>query len=333
MATSVITAFNEFLRDKVNLDPDVTRTARSSLEWLLEQIHGFPDAESTFPHLYTEKDISFGSFARRTKIRELDDVDVIIGLFAGGATYADLGERVQITVPATHPTLNNYLHDGTTLLNSKRVINAFVAQVASVAQYRKAEIKRTGEAATLSLTSYTWTFDIVPAFFTNPEPDLRTFYLIPDGDGHWRKTDPRLDRDAAQNANQRHDAHMLDFLRLMKYWNVRRTAPAVPSYVFETMIIRYCNGIDNKLSEFVDMNVADFLDWLSVAIYNPVYDLKNIQGDLNSIEWMEKLRLATRATADAVVAREGGKLENSGDQQGSMNRWRKVFGDEFPAYG
>ena len=84
MATNVIAAFNEFLKDFVNLDPDNTATARSSRDWLLQQIDEFPSSETNFPKLYPEVHVHYGSFARRTKIRELDDIDLIVGISALG---------------------------------------------------------------------------------------------------------------------------------------------------------------------------------------------------------------------------------------------------------
>ncbi|MHC5932041.1 hypothetical protein, partial [Nostoc sp.] len=82
MVKTVNEAFEIFLRDYVNLDPDKTKLARSSRDWLLSQIHLFPGKDISFPKLYSEKDIFFGSFARRTKKRELDDVDMMIALSA-----------------------------------------------------------------------------------------------------------------------------------------------------------------------------------------------------------------------------------------------------------
>lgn len=34
------------------------------------------------------------------------------------------------------------------------------------------------------------------------ELDGRDYYLIPNGDGHWEKTDPRKDRDTVTETNQ-----------------------------------------------------------------------------------------------------------------------------------
>jgi len=193
MATTVVAAFDEFLAEHVNLEPGVTTLARASRDWLLGQIQILPSKHNDFPILYSDVDIHYGSFARRTKIRELDDLDIIIGISALGTTYLNYGNTIQLTVPYGI-ALRGLCHDGTNLLNSRRVINKFVNHLSEVPQYAKSEIKRNGSAAVLNLTSYTWNFDIVPGFFTAPEFDGRTYYIIPDGNGHWMKTDPRIDQ-------------------------------------------------------------------------------------------------------------------------------------------
>lgn len=151
MATTVIAGFEEFLRETVNLDPDQTTTARASRDWLLDQVHGFPDDFEDFPRLYTDVDISFGSFARRTKIRPLDDIDQIAGIASDRATYIDYGRQVQLTLPSgSESNLRHYLHDGTQLVNSRKIINAFVAAAREVPQYANADISRNGEAAIIN---------------------------------------------------------------------------------------------------------------------------------------------------------------------------------------
>ncbi len=48
MATTVNNAFKEFMRDKVNLDPDKTKTARKSRDNLIDNIHSLGSNEDFF---------------------------------------------------------------------------------------------------------------------------------------------------------------------------------------------------------------------------------------------------------------------------------------------
>jgi hypothetical protein len=62
MAKTVNEAFNEFLRESINLNYDETQLARNSRNWLLTQIHSFPSKKLAFPRLFPKKDIFFWFF-------------------------------------------------------------------------------------------------------------------------------------------------------------------------------------------------------------------------------------------------------------------------------
>jgi hypothetical protein len=330
MATDINAAFREFLSEKVNLDPSVTRQARSSRDWLLNQIHAFPTKYADFPTLYSEKDIHFGSFARRTKIRELDDIDLIVGISALGTTYLDHGGTVTLSVP-DGIALRALCFEDSNLLNSRRVINKFVWQLSDIPQYQKAEVKRTGEAAVLNLSSYTWSFDIVPGFFTVPEWDGRTFYLIPDGNGHWKKTDPRKDRDRVIVLAQGRGGAMLNALRLVKYWNERPTKPGMSSYLVECIVLNYYDS--HSAGDWPDMEFLNILNYMQFAVLTDVQDPKGIQGNINNLTWEERSRVSSRAVEDAESARNGRNAESAGDHKAAIGWWAKVLGPAFPSFG
>ena len=201
-----------------------------------------------------------------------------------------------------------------------------------VPQYDNAGIKVNGVAATLELKSYDWNFDITPGFFTVPEWDGRTYYLIPDGGGHWMKTDPRKDRDRVTTINQRHLGRVLDIIRLMKFWNHRPTMPSVPSYAFEAMVLEYYDAKLTTASEWVDMEVSGVLSHIASAVHSPIQDPKGIQGDLNTLDVGSRIKVALRATLDASKASEARQLERQEDHKAAIKKWGEVFGPSFPSY-
>lgn len=194
MTTNVIDAFNEFLRDEVNLDHADTDLARRSRNWLMDRVHEFPGKDSSFPVLCNHMDIFFGSFERKTKKKPLDDIDIMVCMNAQKATYVEQGGKVLMLTFNESSPLYNLRFDNSQYINSKRVINKFVSVLSGLPQYGKAEIGRRDEAAILNLNSYAWAYDIVPCFFTEPDAQGNLFYIIPDGEGHWQRTDPRIDR-------------------------------------------------------------------------------------------------------------------------------------------
>lgn len=332
MATTVIQAFNEFLKDTVNLDPEKTKKGRNSRDWLVGQIQQFEDKDENFPVIYSEKNIYFGSFARRTKKRPLDDIDIMICMSAQGCTYLEYADRIEITVPDTSTRFLQYRNDGTSILNSRKLINKFVTKLADIPQYEKAEIKRNLEAATLNLTSYDWVFDIVPCFFTTEDQNGKTYYIIPDGKGNWKKTDPRIDRDRLIELNTKHKGNLLNVIRTVKYWNKRATMPSMSSYLIENMILEYYQTKQSEASQFVDMELVDvFLD-IHTRVFNNVNDPKGIQGNINLLTYDEKKKISKIAYDDYVIAYNARLLETQKDMKGSINKWIEIFGNEFPKY-
>jgi hypothetical protein len=332
LASTVIQAFNEFQRDMVNLLSDTSDNARRSRDWLLDQIKNFDSKEDSFPYLYSDINIHFGSFARRTKIRELDDIDLMIGIKANGATYSELLTTIEITVPDEEKRLRNLCFDYTNKLNSRKVINKFVSMFSDIPQYSKAEIKRNQEAATLKLNTYSWNFDIVPCFMTKEDTYGKSYYLIPDGNGNWKKTDPRIDRERIKDINKKHSGNVLNVIRIMKYWNKRATMPTIPSYLLETIILNYYDNKSTEASRFVDMEMPGVLQFIQTEIMGVINDPKDIQGDINSLGYFERFKISQRAELDKNKAVEARSLEGDKNMRGSINKWREIFGDSFPKF-
>lgn len=332
MAKTVITAFDEFMKNTVNLDTEISNNAKSSRDWLIEQIDKFKNNDERFPSLHKEFNINFGSFDRKTKIRELDDIDIMIGLNAQSSTYAETDDKIEINVSIEATDLLKLCYDNTNKLNSKKIINKFVDACANVPQYSRSEIKRNQEAAVLNLTSYEWSFDIVPCFKTAIDMYGRDYYLIPDGNGNWKKTDPRIDKERITTINQKHDGNILQVIRAIKYWNKRHTMPTMPSYLLEVMILNYYENYTEKASKFVDLEIINIFYYLYNNIMNDVYDPKNIQGNINNLTYDEKSKIKNKSYDDYIIAKEARKLEVDKNMEDAINKWRNIFGDSFPEY-
>ena len=332
MVKTVNEAFSVFLRDYVNLDPEETQRARNSRDWLLSQIHLFPAQNVSFLRLYSEKDISFGSFARRTKKRPLDDIDMMIALDAEGGVYHEFTDRIEIYVSESAYKLKALCFDNTNTLSSRKVINKIISLLNQIPQYEKADIKRNMEAATLNLKSYPWTFDIVPCFFTQKDYFNRDYYLIPDGQGHWKKTDPRIDRKRVTEINQHRDGNVLNVIRLMKYWNKRPTMPSMSSYIIENMILDFYATQYRKASEYVDLEVPKVLQYIETSVFHSVNDPKGIQGNINQLSREDQDKISKRAYFDYLKSSEALVLETKGDHKFATAKWGEVFGLNFPTY-
>jgi len=336
MATTVISAFNDFQKNIVNLDSTTSSTARSSRDWLLDQISKFPENNDNFPNLYPEIDIGFGSFARKTKTRPLDDIDLMVGIKADGCTYYERSwDDIELNFPENYSgKLKKYAKIlDSSALSSTRITNAFKSELSKVSQYSSAEIKRDGEAATLKLKSYTWNFDIVPCFLTSPDSDGNSYYLIPNRSGSWKKTNPKTDRDRLSKVNQNQSGHVLNVIRILKYWKQANNIN-IGSYLLEAMILYYYeNKSDDSCSSFVDMELSNVFSHLASNILNIIPDPKGIQTDINDIDYYRRSTLEGVFKKFSRLSTEARQLEIDQKQEESINKWKEVFGNNFPNYG
>lgn len=332
MATTVNSAFYEFMRDTVNLDSGVVSAARASRDNLLDNIAEFSEQNGFFT-LCSDYNVHFGSFARKTKCRELDDVDLMIGLSANGATYcsSDPWDNVRIYANTNDSAQKECTNaDGT--LNSTKVANKFKKKLEGVREYSRSDVRRNGEAVVLNLKSKVWSFDIVPCFRTTTESNGRDYYLIPNGRGTWMKTDPRKDRERISSTNQGKNGRLLELIRLVKKWNKVKNAKTIPSYLLETMMVNYAESVA-ELDSCIDFRFKNALRYIADNILGFVYDMKEIQGNINLLSFSDRFTLQAKAQADYEKACEAWGHESVNNQKQAIKKWGEIFGRDFPEYG
>ena len=326
MAKTVKNAFDEFMRDSVNLDPQDVSDAKESKDYLIKIISGY-DSDDFF-HLCQDFNEEFGSFARKTKMGILDDIDMMFGISADGATYEPSNNWNDIKVYGNwHIKEQKECMDlETGLLNSRSVLNKFKERLGQTYSTSDHPV-RDGEAVKLELR-YDWSFDVVPCFYT-----VDNFFLIPNGYGGWKKTDPTKDRDFVKKVNKKHNGKVLPLVRLCKKWFEVKNVRTPASYMIETMVVNYCND-RLMLSEYIDLEFRDLLNYLRYAVYYQVVDMKGIQDDVNELSDEEKEIISFKAYKDYKKACLAIKAElDEKDWKKSINLWGEIFGEDFPTYG
>ena len=345
MANSVNGAFNEFLKNEVNIESVDSDNAKKSRDYLLNQIHIIA-SNGGFVPLATSFDVSFGSFSRKTKITPLDDIDVIIGLNGnGGSMFKQKWDNVIVEIDrnSTNLALKNLCDKDYTnkyILNSNKVKNKLLSELKKIPNYSKAELHARGEAVTLNLKSYSWNFDVVPAFYYTDETTKKGYYLIPNGNGNWKITNPKFEQDRVSKLNVRFNNTVLTTIRLLKYWNRRGKMPNFTSYVLETIALDYFDqanhsiiGNDNKNYDYPDMHFSGALEYISAHIMMPIRDTKGIQNDINDLEINERVSIFRRAKSDYEKSRNAINAElKEKNYKKSISIWREIFGERFPKY-
>lgn len=326
MAKTVKNAFDEFMRDSVNLDPQDVSDAKESKDYLIKIISGY-DSDDFF-HLCQDFNEEFGSFARKTKMGILDDIDMMFGISADGATYEPSNNWNDIKVYGNwHIKEQKECMDlETGLLNSRSVLNKFKERLGQTYSTSDHPV-RDGEAVKLELR-YDWSFDVVPCFYT-----VDNFFLIPNGYGGWKKTDPREDRDFIQQVNQKHDGNVLPLIRLCKKWFEVKKFETPMSYLIETMVAKHCASKD-VLCNRIDYNFINFLIDLPNVVNSQIMDMKKIQGDINDLSKKNRDKISERAKADQSKVYDIYKARNEEKYpEYVINLWREIFGEDFPTYG
>ena len=331
MPRTVNSSFTIFMRDYVNCDSDKTQKARASRDWMLSKIQKFAD-DTGFPTLYTERMTHFGSFTRKTKTRPLDDIDLMITLKAQGCVYDEYQDNIEIRVPSTSNFFTPFCNEGTLILNSRKIINVFVNYLSSIEQYSNAQIKRNQEAATLKLTSYEWNFDIVPCFFTALDSYNRNYYIIPDGNGNWKKTDPRIDKERVTRLNKKHKGIVLPVIRLAKFWNKRARIPSMSSYLLEIIILNYYEQEIESKYYYIATEIIKIFRVIEKNVFSEIQDPKGIQGNINNLTHSAKTKISERAGSDYITSYCAYNLEKEGKNKESITKWGEIFGHDFPKY-
>lgn len=329
MPTTIVSALNQLISDHVNMSSNRVIRARDSRDWLLDTIKKF-EREGKYLHFCDKFNLHFGSFARRTKIRPIDDIDLMIGLSGHNLywidnieDYKDCSIHLQSGV---EPSLWKDCLDDDNSLNSIKLLNIFKSALNNVSHYKSADIHRMQQAVTLKLSSYEWNFDLVPCFHTTSD-----IYLIPNGFGKWMKTDPRKDKELVTSVNQKHSGNFLELVRLVKYWNSKSFTNKPKfnsSYLLEVMLSNYYQSqtyLGNLEKEF-----EKCLLYLSYYLNRDVQDPKGIEDNINKLTCDERQSLQNRIENDLMQISKANTCEKESEK---FNYWKKVLGDEFPDYG
>lgn len=345
MAWTVLTAFDQFRKNVVDLDSKQTEIARASRNYLFNQIRLLAQTNTSFPKLESSHPFeNFGSFARKTKIKPLNDIDFLVLLSANNVTITNLynepytygvnlNPNFYYSTPSTSATLEQFA-DNYGDINSTKILNRIKSSLTSIHNYKKSEIKKTMQVVTLNLNSYDWVYDIVPAIPLpiNSYPSANSFLLIPNGRGKWIATNPKIDAWNTTRINSKHNNKFLPTLRLLKYWNNRLHKPRLKSYYFETLAIKVFEFAP-KIEDFPNA-VKWFFDCCPSFLNASCPDPKTLGPNLDAdIDWATKAKISEAMQEAGMYAADALNYNFRDDTKQAILSWKRIFGDKFPNYG
>ena len=170
----------------------------------------------------------FGSIQRKTKIKPLDDVDII---YVVGTAEKQIGSNMH-TITNCSLSFGPEKHQPENNISSIILLNDLRSAISET--YSRSEVRRNQEVVNVYLSSYEVGFDIVPAFdITN-----MGYLLIPAGKGNhnWKETKPQAGVDFFNSANTRHNGLLRNVIKIIKYWFKKKKIKTPGSYHLESVL-------------------------------------------------------------------------------------------------
>lgn len=254
--------------------------------------------------LKIERDFLTGSYARWTKTKPLQDVDVFCVLHPDEKRYRDKHPRIilerveELLIPA-------YGRDHVAIDGMAVRVDFGVS------------INAEGNT-----DDQVMSIDVVPAF------SLNDHFEIPVEDGEWIETDPEIHARLAVDAHAAFDKQWKPLVRMIKKWNRHHGRPVHPSFLLEVMALEllvppFGNELKFELKSFF-ADAADRIsdEWPDPAgLGSAVSDgMSATEKDVARMSLLEAEALITQALSHARMGRN----------EEALRTWRSLFGPLFP---
>ena len=239
-----------------------------------------------------------GSFSRSTMITPLNQSDIDI--------FAVLKTQ-------------HYRSDGQAYLLDK-VKNTLIKT------YPKSpKVSRNGQAVTITFKDFT--VDIIPAFYRQGGG-----YLIPNTiSNKWISTDPKQHIAISSEQNKIHNGTLVPMVKMIKCWN-KSINYWFGSFHLEVMAQQIFNGV--TISDYPS-GVRYFFDKGREHVTKKNPDPAGYNDDVGSyINTKEKIDEAvSRFTTAYNPTIKAEAFAREGKIQDAVDEWRKIFDNQFPAFG
>lgn len=187
-------------------------------------------------------------------------------------------------------------------------------------------VKKNGQAVTIHYTAWP-KVDIVPVYFVGSDAKNPIYYKFPDKNkGQWCDTDPRkhdlLVRQQSDRGRQ--------LIQVIKTWNLAHS-DYLRSFHIETMVLNF-----QAHGGSWPWEVYRFFDLALTSIDYQMYHPDSINGRVDDyLSYADRVQIKIRlgvAKKQAMMAWYYYEIGGASHQK-SVDIYRTLFGDQFPAYG
>lgn len=238
-----------------------------------------------------------GSYDRHTKIKPLEDVDIVAVIDPEGAQ-------------------GHYRQEP-----PSQVISALVACLDG----KFNSVEAAGMAVRISISDDEGqaTFELVPAFEHSDRG-----YEAPDPDrGRWIRTDPEAHARLTSEKNAACRQMWVPFVKMVKGWNREAGRPVPQSFLIEVMALKLVHPPFGRYQDEITAFLGNVIDRAD----GPWPDPAGVGPDVDEPLTVSGREAMRRAASDAhSVAEEAVYLEDEGEERKAGDRWRELFGSRMP---
>jgi hypothetical protein len=169
--------------------------------------------------------------------------------------------------------------------------------------------------------------DVVPCL-----PRQGGGFLMPDGSGAWRATNPPVHTRLMSEADEAKDQRLKPLVKLMKAWNIAN-GHHLSSIHVELMVEamwRDTSVVSAPYPSAVAKSLKAMPGWLGSSFPDPWPHGRAVDADLSMSDRQTAIRMLKE---DAAGAEEAELNRPMGHDKEAIERWQVIYRNRFPAYG
>ena len=327
--TGIDTTLEKLLDAKINISSASISQGSDSHNYIRDALKGKNDRDALFPRLI-DGDFLSGSYRRGTKLKPLDDIDVMIVVDGTGLSIVNNGYVQDIEVRGSGNPDNPILqHLGfNSLLGSKTVMSLF--QKALSEMHPNSKIRNDEQAVNIWFATYGLGIDVVPCFHLIPRDGSRDRYYIPEGNGSdgWKTTNPKIDEEISATLHLRHNKLMKKIVRLAKYWNQVSNGNRLKAYHLETLIWHILDGQSESIQS-LESGLITFFSAINNALASVCPDKTALGGPVDQYLLVSDRQLSRSKAQEALNALMETYVTHPTDVKLREQAWQLIFSNNL----
>ncbi|HEX3595515.1 MAG TPA: hypothetical protein VGL81_22475 [Polyangiaceae bacterium] len=266
---SLDAAIERYIATDIALSAKDISACAASREWFLTRLQNEIASDEDGPQLLAgEPFVNFGSYFKGTKVRDVDEFDVLVVVDSNTGVFSSSGEVVghgEGDAAPNHKYDARFKKGDGSGVSPAKVLGWLRGVAADVAESYGGEAPvRDGQAIIVRIASKDLAIDLVPAGVFTRARDGSTFYNIAKGDAgdEWTLTSPRVDIEQLEEVAEG-KANFRNVVRIIK--RVKDVyGVAVSSFALETSVVAYARA--TNWTDFVGLE----LRWAMRSVANAI---------------------------------------------------------------